>query len=87
MGYAAMRSKGFERMACSVAAVMGAIGDRWGMLVMRDLILGLRRYDDLCRSTGVTNATLADRLGAEHVRALAGRGADDLMRWRLNRSS
>ena len=31
---------------------------------MRDLILGLSRYDDLRRSTGVTNATLSDRLKA-----------------------
>jgi len=59
-----MRSKGFEGMACSIAEVMAAIGDRWGLLIMRDLLLGLTRYDDLQRSTGVTNATLADRLKA-----------------------
>ena len=29
---------------------------------MRDLLLGLTRYDDLKQSTGVTNATLSDRL-------------------------
>ena len=57
-----MRSKGFEGMTCSVATVIAAIGDRWGMLVMRDLVLGLTRYEDLRRSTGVTNATLSDRL-------------------------
>ena len=57
-----MRSKDFDGMACSIAGVMGALGDRWGALIMRDLILGLRRYEDLRRSTGVTNATLADRL-------------------------
>jgi DNA-binding HxlR family transcriptional regulator len=57
-----MRSKGFEGMACSIAEVMGAIGDRWGILVMRDLLLGLTRYDDLRRSTAITNATLSDRL-------------------------
>lgn len=57
-----MRSKGFEGMTCSIAAVMGAIGDRWGALIMRDLLLGLTRYDDLRRSTGVTNATLSNRL-------------------------
>lgn len=57
-----MRSKGFEGMACSIAEVMGAVGDRWGLLIMRDLLLGLTRYDDLRRSTGVTNATLSDRL-------------------------
>ena len=51
-------------MTCSIASVLGALGDRWGALVMRDLILGLSRYDDLRRSTGVTNATLSDRLKA-----------------------
>lgn len=59
-----MRSKGFEGMVCPVADVMGALGDRWGALVMRDLLLGLTRYDDLRRSTGITNATLSDRLKA-----------------------
>lgn len=57
-----MRSKGFEGMVCSVAKVMGAIGDRWGMLIMRDLLLGLSRYEDLRHSTGITNTTLSDRL-------------------------
>jgi DNA-binding HxlR family transcriptional regulator len=57
-----MRSKGFEGMTCSIANVMGALNDRWGTLIMRDLFLGLTRYDDLQRSTGVTNATLSDRL-------------------------
>ncbi len=57
-----MRSKGFEGMTCSVADVLGALGDRWGALIMRDFVLGLRRYDDLQKSTGVTHATLSDRL-------------------------
>ena len=59
-----MRSKGFEGMSCSIASVMGALGDRWGALIMRDLVLGLTRYDDLRRSSGITNATLTDRLRA-----------------------
>jgi DNA-binding HxlR family transcriptional regulator len=57
-----MRSKSFDGMACSIAGVLEAIGDRWAMLILRDLSLGLRRYEDLRRSTGVTNATLSDRL-------------------------
>ena len=32
------------------------------MLILRDLSLGLARYENLRRSTGVTNATLSDRL-------------------------
>jgi DNA-binding HxlR family transcriptional regulator len=57
-----MRSKSFEGMACSIATALEAIGDRWAMLVLRDLMLGLGRYDDLKKSTGITNATLTDRL-------------------------
>jgi DNA-binding HxlR family transcriptional regulator len=57
-----MRSKSFEGMACSIAGVLEAIGDRWAVLILRDLSLGLARYEDLRRSTGVTNATLSDRL-------------------------
>jgi DNA-binding HxlR family transcriptional regulator len=57
-----MRSNGFEGMACSIAGVLDALGDRWAVLIMRDLGLGLSRYEDLRKSTGVTNATLSDRL-------------------------
>jgi len=57
-----MRSKSFDGMVCSIAGVLDAVGDRWAMLILRDLGLGLRRYDDLRRSTNVTHATLSDRL-------------------------
>lgn len=57
-----MKSKSFDGMACSIAGVLEAIGDRWAVLILRDLSLGLSRYEDLRRSTGVTNATLSDRL-------------------------
>src|SRR5215471_11351911 len=62
-----MRSKSFEGMVCSIAGVLDAIGDRWAMLILRDLGLGLCRYDDLCKSTAVTHATLSDRL--KHLEA------------------
>ena len=57
-----MKSKSFDGMACSIAGVLEAIGDRWAVLILRDLSLGLKRYEDLRHSTGVTNATLSDRL-------------------------
>src|SRR5258706_7421322 len=57
-----MKSKSFEGMACSIAGVLEAIGDRWAVLILRDLSLGLSLYEDLRWSTGVTNATLSDRL-------------------------
>lgn len=49
-------------MACSIAGALATIGDRWAILILRDLMLGLSKYEDLRRSTGVTHATLSDRL-------------------------
>jgi DNA-binding HxlR family transcriptional regulator len=57
-----MRSKSFDGMVCSIAGVLDAVGDRWAILILRDLGLGLSKYEDLRKSTCVTHATLSDRL-------------------------
>ena len=57
-----MRSKSFAGMRCSIAGALELIGDRWALLVIRDLSLGLSRDDDLRASTGIPAATLAARL-------------------------
>lgn len=57
-----MRAKSFAGMACSVAGALEAIGDRWAVLLLRDLSLGLSRYDDLQASTGMPTTTLSTRL-------------------------
>jgi len=62
-----MRSKGFEGMVCPIAGVMAAVGDRWAWLILRDLVFGLSRYEDFRESSGITHATLSDRL--KHLEA------------------
>ncbi|MCA8427488.1 helix-turn-helix transcriptional regulator [Burkholderia seminalis] len=62
-----MRSKGFDGMVCPIAGAMAVIGDRWALLILRDLVLGLSRYDEFRQSSGITNATLSDRL--KHLEA------------------
>lgn len=57
-----MRPKSFAGMRCSIAGALEAIGDRWTILVLRDLSLGLHRYDALRASTGIPTTTLAGRL-------------------------
>jgi DNA-binding HxlR family transcriptional regulator len=57
-----MKPKSFAGMACSIAGALEQIGDRWALLLIRDLSLGLSRYDDLRMSTGIPAATLAARL-------------------------
>jgi len=57
-----MRSKSFAGMRCSIAGALEVVGDRWAILLLRDLALGLCRYDDLRASTGIPTTTLAKRL-------------------------
>src|SRR6266481_6646451 len=57
-----VRSKSFDGMVCSIAGVLDAVGDRWAMLILRDLSLGLSKYEELRQSTDITHATLSDRL-------------------------
>lgn len=57
-----MKAKSFAGMRCSIAGALEAIGDRWALLLIRDLSLGLSRYDELRASTGIPDATLAARL-------------------------
>jgi DNA-binding HxlR family transcriptional regulator len=39
------------------------VGLRWTLLVVRDAILGVRRFEDFQRSLGVARNVLTDRLG------------------------
>jgi DNA-binding HxlR family transcriptional regulator len=72
-----MKPKSFVGMRCSVAGALEAIGDRWAILVIRDLALGLSHYDELRASLGIPTATLARRL-----RHLEGHGLVERRRYR-----
>lgn len=57
-----MKAKSFVGMRCSIAGALELVGDRWALLIVRDLSMGVRRYDDLRTSLGIPSATLATRL-------------------------
>jgi DNA-binding HxlR family transcriptional regulator len=49
--------------ACPVAKTLELIGDRWTLLVVRDLLPGTRRFQDLLASlAGIAPNILSDRL-------------------------
>lgn len=70
-----MKSKSFAGMRCSVAGALEAIGDRWAILVLRDLAFGLSRYDELQASSGIPNTTLSTRLKHLEAKGLVERRA------------
>jgi DNA-binding HxlR family transcriptional regulator len=52
-----------RRSRCPVACTLDVLGDRWSLLVVRDVMRGKRRYADfLASSEGIPTNILADRL-------------------------
>jgi DNA-binding HxlR family transcriptional regulator len=57
-----VQRKSFASMGCTLANALELIGDGWSMLILRDLMLGLRRFDDLQTSLQIATDTLSGRL-------------------------
>jgi DNA-binding HxlR family transcriptional regulator len=47
---------------CSVAAALTVLGEKWSLLVVRELALGVKRFDDIQRNTGAPRDILTSRL-------------------------
>lgn len=57
-----MRRKQLDQMQCSIAKALDVVGDPWTMLILRDALLGVTRFEELFGRLGVPRATLAARL-------------------------
>ena len=57
-----MLRRDYAGQACSIAGALELIGERWTLLIVRDLFLGVRRFDDLQRDLGIARNVLRDRL-------------------------
>lgn len=51
-----------DRQQCSVANSSAVLGDRWSLLILSDLFLGVRRFDDFHDRLGMSRTTLTNRL-------------------------
>lgn len=49
---------------CPIALSMDIVGDRWTMLILRELFMGVTRFEELQIQTGATPQMLATRLKA-----------------------
>ena len=63
VGYAGvMLKRDYPTQYCPVASTLEVIGERWTLLIVRDVFLGIRRFDDLQRDLGVARNILQVRL-------------------------
>ncbi len=49
--------------SCSIQATLDIVGDRWTLLILRDLFRGVRRFSAMQHDLGIARNMLADRLG------------------------
>ena len=48
---------------CGIARALDAVGERWALLVVRELVLGPKRFTDLRAALGASPNVLSQRLG------------------------
>ncbi|MFL6814650.1 MAG: winged helix-turn-helix transcriptional regulator [Bradyrhizobium sp.] len=54
----------FEGAECPIARSLEVIGDWWSLLIIRDALLGMRRFGEFQRNLGLAKNILAVRLRA-----------------------
>ena len=57
-----MKRTSFSQFHCSLAQTLEKMGDWWTPLILRDLFLGVNRFDDLVEDLGLSRNLLASRL-------------------------
>lgn len=57
-----MKQTSFAHMRCSVARTLDQVGPWWSLLIIRDAMMGVRKFKDFERSLGIAKNTLTTRL-------------------------
>ena len=57
-----MKAKSFADMQCSIARSLEHVGPWWSLLIIRDAMMGARRFTHFEKSLGIAKNTLANRL-------------------------
>ena len=52
----------FTDQNCSVAGALEIVGERWTLLIMREVLFGRRRFGEIRRNIGIAPNILSDRL-------------------------
>jgi DNA-binding HxlR family transcriptional regulator len=59
-----MQHKSFEKMSCPIARSLERVGEWWSMLIMRDALHGMTRFDEFQNSLGIAPNMLTRRLNS-----------------------
>ncbi|HEX4249448.1 MAG TPA: helix-turn-helix domain-containing protein, partial [Pseudonocardia sp.] len=57
-----MLGRSYDAEVCSLARALEVVGERWTLLIVRDALLGLSRFEEFSDSLGLARNVLTDRL-------------------------
>ena len=57
-----MLQRDYPDQVCSVARSLEVIGERWTLLIIRDALLGIERFEDFQEKLGIASNVLTNRL-------------------------
>ncbi len=57
-----MLRRDYESQICSIAGALEVVGERWSLLIVRDVLLGLRRFEEMQADLGIARNVLQTRL-------------------------
>lgn len=57
-----MLNRDYEGQNCSIARALEVVGERWTLLIIRDVLLGIRRFDEMQEDLGIARNVLTERL-------------------------
>ena len=57
-----MLQRDYPEQVCSIARSLEVVGERWTLLILRDAVLGLTRFEDFQESLGIASNVLTNRL-------------------------
>ena len=57
-----MQRTQFGDMTCSIARTLDLIGEPWSPLILRDVMVGIRRFDQIQADLGISRKVLTERL-------------------------
>ncbi|MEV4265220.1 helix-turn-helix domain-containing protein [Kribbella sp. NPDC049584] len=57
-----MQRTDFSEMACSIARTLDVMGEPWSPLILRDIFVGMSRFEQLQSDLGISRKVLTERL-------------------------
>ena len=72
-----MSRKGMHQSSCSIATALSILGDKWSLLIARDIMLGNQNFESIQNNLNISRNLLTERLKSMASKKLISRYVPD----------